>query len=266
VFITDGHQVRDKLPGIWIIKHFDLERVAVTQLGPPPAVAAVGGDQAHGQAENDSSVFVGEWVCNKGTIITLNADFTAARKDKPNLQGNWGYVNGEAHIDWNQGSRTVLRRDGEGFQKLFWGAGVSMDSPPSDTAPAVKKTPSEPPTPETPSQPAATWRTMGEYPLITGKWAEAEAKGIFVTIRQNGGKFVANCTYKNRKGEVHWHADGTISKDGEITASLVHTKPKGFKSQVRTGKLDPDGKTIKGRSTFDGGQNDFTWTLKEPTE
>jgi YVTN family beta-propeller protein len=110
----------------------------------------------------------------------------------------------------------------------------------------------------------STWRKTGEYPLIAGKWSEWEEGGIFVTIRQDSDKFVANCTYKNNEGvEVHWRAGGTISKDGEITANLVHTKPEGYASQVRTGKLEPDGNTIHGHAKWDGGECDFGWTLKE---
>jgi hypothetical protein len=109
------------------------------------------------------------------------------------------------------------------------------------------------------------WRTTGEYPLIAGKWSEWEEKGIFVTVRQDGDKLVANCTYNNDDGvEVQWRAEGTISKDGEITANLKHTKPEGYLSQVRTGKLDPDGNAIHGHAKWDGGEHDFCWALKEP--
>lgn len=113
---------------------------------------------------------------------------------------------------------------------------------------------------------SANWRMAGDYPLIAGKWSESEKQGIFVTIQQDGNKFVANCTYKNEGVEVHWRAEGTISKDGEITASLVHTRPAGYGSQTRTGKLDPDGKTLHGHAKWDNGGHDFTWELKEPHE
>jgi hypothetical protein len=113
----------------------------------------------------------------------------------------------------------------------------------------------------------SSWRMTGEYPLIAGRWAEAEKKGIFVTVQQDDNKFVANCTYKNPEGvEVHWCANGTIAKDGEITARLVHTRPQGLASQTRTGKLDDDGKTLHLHAKLDNGdQQDLTWTLKEPS-
>ena len=113
----------------------------------------------------------------------------------------------------------------------------------------------------------ASWRMMGDYPLIAGRWAEAEKKGIFVTVEQDGNKFVANCTYKNDKGvEVHWRADGTISKNGEVTAHLVVlTRPKDWPTATRTGRLDQDGKTLHLHAKWDNGvENDLTWKLKEP--
>ena len=107
-------------------------------------------------------------------------------------------------------------------------------------------------------------RRTGKYPLIAGVWQEWD--GIFVNIAQHHEKFVATCTYRNDDNvEVHWRAEGTISEDGDITASLVHTRPDGYKSQTRTAKLDPDGKTIRGHAAWDDGGHDFTWTLKEPS-
>ena len=94
------------------------------------------GDHSQGPIVNDSSMFVGQWDCGD-VVITLNADFTA-HKNRPNPLGKWECVNGEARMAWDDGRRTVLRRDGQGFQKLTWNAGVSMESPPSNTFPAVK--------------------------------------------------------------------------------------------------------------------------------
>ena len=106
-------------------------------------------------------------------------------------------------------------------------------------------------------------RRTGKYPLIAGVWQEWDR--IFVNIFQHHEKFVATCTYKNDEGvEVHWRAEGTISEDGDIKATLAHTRPDGYKSQTRTAKLDPDGKTITGHAAWDDGGHDFTWTLKEP--
>jgi hypothetical protein len=114
--------------------------------------------------------------------------------------------------------------------------------------------------------PAATWQKTGKYPLIAGTWWEWEEKNILVTIAQHRDKFIATCSYRNDDNtEIRWRAEGTISDDGEITANLVHTRPEGYKSQTRTAKLAPDGKTISGHAAWDDGGHDFTWTLKKPS-
>jgi hypothetical protein len=110
----------------------------------------------------------------------------------------------------------------------------------------------------------AAGRNTGKYPLIAGTWQEAD--GILVAVAQHQERFVASCTYRNDDGvEVHWRAEGTISEDGEITASLVHARPEGYKSQTRTARLAPDGRTIYGHASWDDGGHDFAWTLKEPS-
>jgi len=58
--------------------------------------------------------------------------------------------------------------------------------------------------------------------------------------------------------------EGTVSKDGEITAKLVHLKPAGYASQIRTGNLSADGKSIAGQAAWATGRDDFTRTLKQP--
>jgi hypothetical protein len=212
----------------------------------------------------DSSVFVGVWHCGN-CVITLKDDFTAHNsKAKPPL-GKWECVNGEAHITWDNGMRHVLRREGQGFKKLFWPSGASPHSPPGNTTLAVKQS-ELPPTITT--EPASKRRMTGEYPLIAGKWAESSEKDTFVTIYQNGNKFVANCTYKEDNGvEVHWDGEGTISREGEIMARLVHTRPRNYVPQTRIGKLAPNGKTINFHAKLDNGeeQNPF-WKLREPSD
>ncbi len=87
---------------------------------------------------DDSMAFVGVWECGD-VVITLNDDFTFHKNVGKQRGGTWKYVNGEAHIFSDDGKQTILRRDGQGFRKLTWLAGVSMDSPPSNSFPAVKK-------------------------------------------------------------------------------------------------------------------------------
>jgi hypothetical protein len=121
-----------------------------------------------GERQPDNhGLFVGQWNCGNNLAITLKADFTA-RKNSPNPMGKWECVSGEAHIAWDDGARSVLQRDGDGFRKLGWLAGVSLDSPPSSTFPAVKKGEHE----AGPPQPPASRATIAEHkfvPLFNGR-------------------------------------------------------------------------------------------------
>ena len=63
--------------------------------------------------------------------------------------------------------------------------------------------------PTTTSQPAVTWGTTGQYPLIAGKWQAVVKKSVFVVIQQDGNKFVANFTNQDNKGvEQHRREEG----------------------------------------------------------
>jgi hypothetical protein len=97
---------------------------------PPPAVpGAMGADDFH--------LFVGQWNCGD-IVLTLSEDFTAKNNQRPNQPATWKFENGEAHILWKSGAKTVLRRDGQGFQKLWWPLGAGLDSPGKKVHAAVK--------------------------------------------------------------------------------------------------------------------------------
>jgi hypothetical protein len=102
------------------------------------------------------------------------------------------------------------------------------------------------------------------FPSIAGVWQEGpDENRIRVTVTQNAGKFTAACTYQDKKhGEIRWRMTGTITKDGEIKGSLVHTKaPRGWLNQTRTGNFSATDGTITGQATFKGGKQDFEWKL-----
>jgi hypothetical protein len=114
-----------------------------------------------------------------------------------------------------------------------------------------------------------TWRMTGEYPLIAGTWSVMENKGVLVTIVQHGGDFVATASYKSEDETVSWRAEGTISRKGHITMSLVHTHPHPpdkWLPQTRTAVLGLHGKSLEGYVAYDGGGHRFTWRLVEPRE
>lgn len=100
------------------------------------------------------------------------------------------------------------------------------------------------------------------FPSIEGTWEESE--GIRVVISQNGNKFKAGCSYQHAEaGQVSWMMNGTISKDGEIKGELIHTKPKGFRNQTRTGIYSAAESKITGNAEWKGGQSGFEWRLVE---
>ncbi len=110
-----------------------------------------------------------------------------------------------------------------------------------------------------------TWRMTGDFPNIAGEWKERD--GIFLNITQEGERFTADCTYGQPGVTVHWQADGLISRDGRITAQLVHTdppRPQGAKPQLCTAQLEPEGRVIRGRAAWTHGGEDFVWRLQEP--
>lgn len=116
-------------------------------------------------------------------------------------------------------------------------------------------------------RPQPAWRTTkGGFPLIAGTWEESTNK---VIVTQREGSFSATCEYKHATfGEIRWRCEGTISKDGKLSCTLTHTKaPASFvKTQSRTAQLSPNGETLVGRASWDGGLHDFTWTLARPAK
>jgi serine/threonine protein kinase len=112
-----------------------------------------------------------------------------------------------------------------------------------------------------------TWRTIGEYPLITGVWSVSEIKGAQVTIVQHGGDFVATSSYPWGDLTVSWRAEGRIGRSGHLRMSLVYTHPHPpdlWKAQSLSAVLSPSGKSLEGYAVYDGGGHRFTWKLIEP--
>jgi hypothetical protein len=108
----------------------------------------------------------------------------------------------------------------------------------------------------------AVLNAKADFPSIAGVWQEGpEENQIRATVTQNADKFTATCTYHDKEhGEISWRMTGTISSDGEIKGSLVHTKaPRGWLNQTRTGKFSSTDGTITGQATFQGGAHDFEW-------
>jgi hypothetical protein len=100
-------------------------------------------------------------------------------------------VKGEAQITWKGGAKVTLRRDGQGFQKSFFPAGVAEDSAPKRIRPAVKKSDHQ-------TEPAGTRASRlavmepGFVPLFNGR----NLNGWH--LRNSDGP----CCWTARKGEL----------------------------------------------------------------
>jgi hypothetical protein len=83
--------------------------------------------------------FLGKWKVGEGNggvfYITLDADGTA-RKSLGSPRGTWTFVNGEAHISWDDGWHDIIRKVGARHEKRAYGPGKSFDDEPSNVAAA----------------------------------------------------------------------------------------------------------------------------------
>ena len=81
--------------------------------------------------------FIGKWECGDGQgnnfYITLNEDGTAFRSIG-DVRGHWDYVDGEAHVTWDDGRRDAIRKSGPQYFKFAYGAGKSFTDDPDNVA------------------------------------------------------------------------------------------------------------------------------------
>lgn len=81
--------------------------------------------------------YVGKWECGDGNgstfYITLKENGDAMRSigDMP---GRWEYVNGEAHVTWDDGAQDAIRKIGTHYQKFAYHAGKSFTDQPDNVA------------------------------------------------------------------------------------------------------------------------------------
>ncbi len=105
------------------------------------------GDEPDQDGQESWRVFVGQWGIGAPDppggppfVMTLNEDFSARKSHVPGATGKWEYAGGEARVTWSDGWRDILRREGKKYRKIAFRPGTTFDSPPDNTAFAVKKT------------------------------------------------------------------------------------------------------------------------------
>jgi hypothetical protein len=90
--------------------------------------------------------FVGRWRVGDGygghLIITLKRNGEAIKSTGP-TRGTWTVVNGEARISWNDGWHDIIRKVGNGHEKIAFEPGKSFTDEPSNVG-GAKNTTAEP--------------------------------------------------------------------------------------------------------------------------
>jgi hypothetical protein len=88
--------------------------------------------------------FLGKWEVGDGTgnnfYITLQENGDAMRSIG-NVHGKWVYVNGEAHITWDDGAEDVIRKAGSHYEKCAYNSGKFFTGTPENVTPAHNTTP-----------------------------------------------------------------------------------------------------------------------------
>ena len=122
IVFKDGHRQTFNLS--------DIDRVEF----PGGAVAAGENSPASADAPPRGH-YVGKWECGDGNgsnfYITLKESGDATRSIG-DVHGSWVYVNGEAHVTWDDGAQDAIRKIGSRYQKFAYHQGKSFTDQPDN--------------------------------------------------------------------------------------------------------------------------------------
>ncbi len=124
IVFKDGHRQTFNLS--------DIERV---EFPAPPVVAE--NPALSNPAAPPRGHYVGRWECGDGNGGTFYIDLKEsgeAMRSIGDVRGHWDYVNGEAHIVWDDGAQDALRKVGTHYQKSAYNAGKSFSDRPANVA------------------------------------------------------------------------------------------------------------------------------------
>ena len=124
IVFKDGHRQTFNLS--------DIERVEFP--APPPAP---GGAAALNPEAPPRGHYVGRWECGDGNGGTFYIDLKEngeALRSIGDVRGHWEYVNGEAHVTWDDGAQDAIRKVGSRYQKSAYDAGKSFTDHPNNVA------------------------------------------------------------------------------------------------------------------------------------
>ena len=126
IVFKDGHRQSFKLA--------DIERVEF------PAPEQVGQSATPSNPEAPPrGHYVGRWECgdgNRGLFYIDLKDSGDALRSIGDVRGRWEYVNGEAHVTWDDGAQDAIRKVGSHYQKSAYEAGKSFSDRPANVASA----------------------------------------------------------------------------------------------------------------------------------
>jgi len=122
IVFKDGHRQTYNLS--------DIERVEF----PAPVRASDEGASSSVQSPPRGH-YVGRWECGDGAGSTFYIDLKedgGALRSIGNVRGHWEYLNGEAHITWDDGAKDALRKVGSHYEKSAYEAGKSFTDHPEN--------------------------------------------------------------------------------------------------------------------------------------
>jgi hypothetical protein len=133
IVFKDGHR-----------QSFNLSDIDRVEFGGSGGVAVSGEVSSAGLPSRGR--FFGKWEVGDGSgstfYITLNEDGSAWRSLR-SIAGHWVYVDGEAHVTWNDGAQDAIRKVGSQYQKFAYAAGKLFTDEP-DNVTAARNTTSHP--------------------------------------------------------------------------------------------------------------------------
>jgi hypothetical protein len=133
IVFKDGHRQSFNLS--------DIERV---EFPAAPAAAAAGETGSSNSLLPSRGRFLGKWEVGDGNgndfYITLEEDGNA-RKSFGSSSGSWVYVDGEAHITWDDGWHDAIRKVGPRYQKFAYKQGKSFSDMADNVTGAHNTTP-----------------------------------------------------------------------------------------------------------------------------
>jgi len=132
IVFKDGHQ-----QSIPVASIASMEFKSASGSATPIAVPGT----ASGSLVPSKRRFVGKWQVGQGNgssfYITLNENGEAA-KSIGEKHGTWTYVDGEAHVSWDDGWHDAIRKAGSKYEKFAYSPGTSYSDKPANVTEAVE--------------------------------------------------------------------------------------------------------------------------------